>query len=55
MIRVLHIVTSLAATGVPTLLYSYYSRMDREKIQFDFVAIPGKVEHTYKQKFENLG
>lgn len=55
MIRVLHIVTSLAATGVPTLLYSYYSRMDREKIQFDFVAIPGKVEHTYKQKFEELG
>ena len=35
MIKVLHIVTSLAATGVPTLLYSYYSRMDREKIQFD--------------------
>lgn len=55
MIRVLHIVTSLAATGVPTLLYSYYSRMDREKIQFDFVAIPSKVEHTYKQKFEDLG
>lgn len=55
MIRVLHIVTSLAATGVPTLLYSYYSRMDRNKIQFDFVAIPSNVKHTYKQKFEELG
>lgn len=55
MIRVLHIVTSLAATGVPTLLYSYYSKMDREKIHFDFVAIPSKVEHTYKAKFEALG
>ena len=54
-IKVLHIVTSLAATGVPTLLHSYYKQMDRTKIQFDFVAIPSKVEHTYKEKFEELG
>lgn len=54
-IKILHIVTSLAATGVPTLLYSYYKQMDRTKIQFDFVAIPSNVEHTYKGKFEKLG
>lgn len=55
MIKVLHVVTSLAATGVPTLLYSYYEKMDRTKIHFDFVAIPSDVEHTYRQKFEDLG
>lgn len=54
-IRILHIVSSLAATGVPTMLYNYYSYMDRNKIHFDFVTIPSKVEHTYKQKFEDLG
>lgn len=55
MIKILHIVTSLAATGVPTLLYSYYKQMDRRNIRFDFVAIPSNVEHTYKVKFEELG
>lgn len=54
-IKILHIVTSLAATGVPTLLYSYYKQMDRKHIRFDFVAIPSGVEHTYKSKFEELG
>lgn len=55
MIRVLHVVTSLAATGVPTLLYSYYSKMNRDEVHFDFVAIPSKVKHIYKEKFEDLG
>ena len=54
-IKVLHIVTSLAATGVPTLLYNYYKHMDRTLIQFEFVAIPSDIEHAYKEKFEQLG
>lgn len=55
MIRVLHIVTSLSASGVPSVLYSFYSHMDRSKVKFDFVAIPSEVEQTYKAKFEALG
>ena len=55
MIKILHILTSLAATGLPTLLYSFYKQMDRTNIRFDFVAIPSNVEHTYKAKFEELG
>lgn len=55
MIRILHIVTSLSASGVPSVIYNFYSHMDRSLVHFDFVAIPSDVEHTYKAKFEQLG
>lgn len=55
MIKVLHIVTSLSASGVPSVIYNFYSHMDRNLVHFDFVAIPSNVGHTYKAKFEQLG
>lgn len=55
MIRILHIVTSLSASGVPSVIYNFYSHMDRSLVHFDFVAIPSNVEHPYRAKFEQLG
>ena len=54
-VKVLHVVTSLSASGVPSLLYSYYTRMNRDLIHFDFVVIPSDVEHSYREKFEAMG
>lgn len=37
-IRVLHIVTAMNRGGLETLLMNYYRKIDREKIQFDFLT-----------------
>ena len=38
MIRVLHSVSNMARAGIETFLMNYYREMDRERIQFDFLA-----------------
>ncbi|PIC99892.1 glycosyltransferase [Sporosarcina sp. P29] len=38
MIRVLHVISSLDGGGVESMLFNYYSNLDRKKIQFDFVV-----------------
>lgn len=38
MIRVLHIVGKMHRGGIETLLMNIYRRIDRSKLQFDFVV-----------------
>ena len=54
MIRVLHSVSNMARAGVETFLMNYYREMDREKIQFDFLAnkpVPGE----YDEEVRSMG
>ena len=36
--RILQVVTYMGRGGIETMLMNYYRRMDREKIQFDFLV-----------------
>jgi glycosyltransferase involved in cell wall biosynthesis len=38
MLRVLHSVSNMARAGIETMLMNYYREMDRDRIQFDFLA-----------------
>lgn len=54
MIRVLHSVSNMARAGVETFLMNYYREMDREQIQFDFLAnkpAPGE----YDEEIRGMG
>ncbi|MBR0408809.1 MAG: glycosyltransferase family 1 protein [Clostridia bacterium] len=47
MIRVLHSVSNMARAGIETMLMNYYRQIDREQIQFDFLAnkpMPGEYD-----------
>ena len=37
LIRVLHVVTYMGRGGLETMLMNYYRKMDRSKVQFDFL------------------
>lgn len=53
-IRILHILTALNRGGIETMLMNYYSNIDREKVQFDFlVHRNGRFE--YSEMIEKLG
>ena len=52
MIRVLHSVSNMARAGIETMLMNYYRQMDRERIQFDFLAnkpVPGEYDEEIRQ------
>ncbi|MBQ4227830.1 MAG: glycosyltransferase family 1 protein [Clostridia bacterium] len=54
MIRVLHSVSNMARAGIETMLMNYYREIDREQLQFDFLAnkpIPGE----YDEEIRSLG
>ena len=54
MIRVLHSVSNMARAGIETFLMNYYREMDREQIQFDFLAnkpTPGE----YDEEVRSMG
>ena len=54
MIRVLHSVSNMARAGIETFLMNYYREMDRDQIQFDFLAnkpAPGE----YDQEIRSMG
>lgn len=54
MIRVLHSVSNMARAGIETFLMNYYREMDREKVQFDFLAnkpVPGE----YDEEVRSMG
>ena len=38
MLRVLHVVTHMNRGGLETMIMNYYRRIDREKVQFDFLT-----------------
>ena len=54
MLRVLHSVSNMARAGIETMLMNYYRQMDREQIQFDFLAnkpVPGE----YDEEIRGMG
>ena len=54
MLRVLHSVSNMARAGIETMLMNYYREMDRDRIQFDFLAnkpVPGE----YDEEIRSLG
>ena len=54
MIYVLHVVSGLKSGGVESMLYSYYVKMDRSKIHFDFL-VHGSADGLFAEKFRELG
>ena len=55
MIKVLHVISGMERPGgVQTLLYNYYSYMDREKIRFDFIVHTGE-RRGLQKAFEKMG
>ena len=54
MLRVLHSVSNMGRAGIETMLMNYYREMDRDRIQFDFLAnkpVPGE----YDEEIRSLG
>ena len=53
-IRVLQVVTHMDRGGLETMLMNYYRHMDREKVQFDFLA-HRQERAAYDNEIEALG
>lgn len=53
-IRILHILQRMEAAGIQTLLMSIYRRIDRSKIQFDFL-VHYKEDQFFDHEIEELG
>ena len=54
MLRVLHSVSNMARAGIETMLMNYYRQIDRDRIQFDFLAnkpVPGE----YDDEIRSMG
>ena len=54
MLRVLHSVSNMARAGIETMLMNYYREIDRDQLQFDFLAnkpIPGE----YDEEIRSMG
>ena len=54
MLRVLHSVSNMARAGIETMLMNYYREIDREQLQFDFLAnkpVPGE----YDDEIRSMG
>lgn len=54
MIKVLQIVSSLGSGGVESMLYNYYSYIDRSRIHFDFV-VHGNTVGMLEERMQGLG
>ena len=54
MIRVLHSVSNMDRAGLETMLMNYYRHMDRERVQFDFLANKPK-PGAYEDEVRSLG
>ena len=53
--RILHIVSNISVrSGIMSMLMSYYRKLDREKIQFDFLYFDERTE-TYEAEIISLG
>jgi len=55
MIKILHVLTTLDKGGVATMLLSYYQKMNKDNIHFDFLTISSGKKHLYHKTFEDLG
>lgn len=54
MIRVVHILGNLSVGGVESFIMSVYRRIDRDKIQFDFL-VHNLENDAYREEIEGLG
>lgn len=54
MIRVVHILGNLSVGGVESFIMSVYRRIDRDKIQFDFL-VHNLENDAYREEIESLG
>lgn len=54
MIRILQIVNIMDRAGLETMLMNYYRKIDRSKVQFDFLVHRNK-EGAYDKEIESLG
>lgn len=52
--RILHIVTTMDYGGVETLLMTIYRRIDRDKLQFDFLC-HNRTESAFSEEIKQLG
>lgn len=53
-IRVLHVVTYMGRGGLETMIMNYYRKIDRNKVQFDFL-VHRDFEADYDNEIESLG
>lgn len=54
MIRILHITNSMKRGGIETLLMNIYRKIDRQKVQFDFLLTVNE-ETDYTKEIKDLG
>lgn len=54
MIRVVHVLGNLSVGGVESFIMSVYRRIDRDKIQFDFI-VHNLENDAYREEIESLG
>ena len=54
MIRVLQVVTHMNRGGLETMIMNYYRKIDREKVQFDFL-VHRNYRADYDDEIESLG
>lgn len=54
MIRILHVVTIMNRGGLETMIMNYYRKLDRSKVQFDFL-VHRTEEGAYDQEIKKLG
>lgn len=52
--RILHVVTSMNRGGLETMLMNYYRKIDREKLQFDFL-VHRQERADYDDEIESMG
>ena len=53
--RVLQELPSLDGGGIAKLLYEYYSQMEHDKIQFDFIIYSYYDEEIYEKPLREMG
>ena len=54
-VRVLHVVGRMDRGGIETMIMNVYRHIDRDKIQFDFLAHYGKPNADYNEEIISLG
>lgn len=54
MIRILHSVSNMDRAGIETMLMNYYRHMDRDKVQFDFLANKPQIG-DYEEEIKAMG
>ncbi|MCL2486769.1 MAG: glycosyltransferase, partial [Oscillospiraceae bacterium] len=54
-LRVLHVVGRMDRGGIETMIMNIYRAIDRDKVQFDFLAHYGKEDADYNAEIKSLG